>query len=69
MEVGDEVWIAKGGKMPLVLRRTGAASQDNGTIIALVPEFEFVGDCYVHGIMGGEWVLHMGDNYKEIHLV
>jgi len=36
-EVSDEVWIAKGGKMPLVLRRTEALGQETGTTIAHVP--------------------------------
>ena len=42
----DEIWILKGGRVPYVLRPIDAAA---GT-------YSFVGDCYVHGIMRGEFV-------------
>jgi hypothetical protein len=38
----DEVWLLKGGKMPMVLRKV-----DEGT-------YELVGDSYIHGVMNGE---------------
>ena len=40
-EVGDYIVLAKGGRLPLVLRPKGK-------------EWEFIGDCYVHGMMDGE---------------
>lgn len=40
-EVGDYIVLAKGGRMPLVLRPKGK-------------DWEFIGDCYIHGIMNGE---------------
>lgn len=42
---GDEVWVLDGGRVPFTLRRRG----DIGS-----PEFDFVGRCYVQGIMKGE---------------
>jgi hypothetical protein len=42
--VGDGVWLLEGGSVPFVLR--GA---DGG-----LDRFEFLGDCYVHGMMQGE---------------
>ncbi|KAF2686328.1 HET-domain-containing protein [Lentithecium fluviatile CBS 122367] len=42
-EVGDWVVVAKGVRVPLVLR----AREGEG-------EWEFLGDAYVHGVMGGE---------------
>ncbi|KAI1111531.1 heterokaryon incompatibility protein-domain-containing protein [Nemania sp. NC0429] len=46
-EVGDQVWILHGGKMPFVLRRVteGMCSAN---------DFYFVGSSYVDGIMHGE---------------
>lgn len=41
--VGDNVALYKGGRMPLVVRRLG---EGDGR--------EFIGPCYVHGIMYGE---------------
>ena len=46
MRPGDTIAVLYGGSMPFVLRPLD--SQEN--------EFEFVGDCFVHGIMDGEAV-------------
>jgi hypothetical protein len=45
-EVGDSVFVVKGGKVPLVLRR---ASRHDGE-----ESWELRSDCYLHGIMHGE---------------
>jgi hypothetical protein len=42
VEVGDEVWVLKGGNVPFVLRRVKEGV------------YRLVGDAYVHGIMHGE---------------
>jgi len=44
-KAGDWVCIVRGAQLPLVLRER----KDEGT-------FEFVGECYIHGIMDGEAV-------------
>ncbi len=46
---GDEIWVLKGGRVPYVLR---PVEGETGT-------YGFVGDCYVHGIMRGEYVKKM----------
>jgi hypothetical protein len=43
--IGDEVYVLLGGDVPRILRPT---AEDK--------EFQFVGHCYVHGIMDGEAV-------------
>ncbi|KAG4435199.1 hypothetical protein IFR05_009307 [Cadophora sp. M221] len=44
-EVGDEVWVFDGGKMPFTVRgRHGGGPSD----------YDFVGCCYAYGIMDGE---------------
>lgn len=54
---GDEVWLFPGGRMPLVLRpRSGST---NGTEV----EKDFVGRCYIQGIMQGE---ALKDGYVKI---
>jgi len=40
-EAGDFIVLLRGGRLPFVVRRQGA-------------EWEFLGDCYVHGITDGE---------------
>ena len=68
MEVGDEIWILKGGSMPFLLRPAG--------------EYEFkrvsggkrhcyrlVGECYVHGLMYGEAVEDRNQRMEPVWLV
>jgi hypothetical protein len=56
LEVGDEVWILFGGRLPFALRTL----QDQSKISRLVEyeqsksQYVSLGDCYVHGIMNGE---------------
>jgi hypothetical protein len=45
IEVSDTVWLLEGGTVPYVLRRV-----PNDT------RYSFFGDCYVHGIMRGEFI-------------
>jgi hypothetical protein len=53
--VGDEIWLAKGARVPVVLRpegekkRLGAEVEEGG-----LGPYRFVGDAYVHGVMYGE---------------
>ncbi len=67
---GDEIWILKGGRIPYVLR---PVEGESGT-------YGFVGDCYVHGLMRGEYVKRMEEQssnegveptsqWEEINLV
>jgi hypothetical protein len=42
-QVGDLVYVLLGGELPYVLRR----QEDTDT-------FQFIGECYVHGLMNGE---------------
>ncbi|KLU83145.1 hypothetical protein MAPG_02210 [Magnaporthiopsis poae ATCC 64411] len=52
-QVGDQVCILEGGRMPFILRESGTAVlPDIGTVRA----FKLIGDSYVHGIMNGEAV-------------
>ncbi|KAI0844893.1 heterokaryon incompatibility protein-domain-containing protein [Daldinia vernicosa] len=46
-EVGDQVWILPGGKMPFVLRPSEGQSLSNNELL-------FIGSSYIDGIMEGE---------------
>ncbi|KAI0836980.1 hypothetical protein F5Y06DRAFT_298218 [Hypoxylon sp. FL0890] len=48
---GDEIWVLNGGRVPLILRPLGKVLESYSK-----PEYTFVGDSYVHGIMDGEFV-------------
>lgn len=48
-QVGDEVVIAKGSAVPFVIRPPNL--EGNGAL-----DSKFIGECYVHGVMDGEWV-------------
>lgn len=57
-EVGDEVFVCSGVKAPLVLRERrklgGAKDTEETNQAQEEKEWEFIGDCYVHGMMTGE---------------
>ncbi|KAF2261447.1 hypothetical protein CC78DRAFT_619404 [Lojkania enalia] len=55
IEIGDEIWILGGSKVPVILRSLG-----NGV-------YRFVGQAYVYGIMDGEAVEGL-EEMKEIRL-
>jgi len=54
VEPGDQVWVVKGGDVPLVLR------PKNG-------RYRLIGEAYVHGIMRGEAV-RVGCTFQEVIL-
>ena len=69
MEVGDEVWVMKGSKVPFLLRKIGEEEDDEqGTDTSVDNKkgkekartrrtyYKYIGDLYVHGIMHGEAV-------------
>lgn len=52
---GDHVVLVQGLKMPLVLRPKGRGRlTKNANEDKMVHAWEFIGDCYVHGIMDGD---------------
>ncbi|KAK2760598.1 heterokaryon incompatibility protein [Colletotrichum kahawae] len=46
-QVGDDIWLMRGGRMPLILRNSAATGGFN-------EEYLLVGEAYIHGIMHGE---------------
>ncbi|KAJ6439664.1 lariat debranching enzyme [Purpureocillium lavendulum] len=60
---GDEVWILPGLTAPAVLRPTA------GLVHGTRPQYEFVGACYIHGLMHGEVAASKGSAVVEIDLV
>ncbi|KAF2446575.1 HET-domain-containing protein [Karstenula rhodostoma CBS 690.94] len=58
-EVGDQVWIFRGGKVPFVVRPPKVEGEDGYT---------FVGQCYVQGVMRGEMASRSGLVQKTISL-
>ncbi|KAL2069414.1 hypothetical protein VTL71DRAFT_14093 [Oculimacula yallundae] len=70
MKVGDEVWIACGGKQPLILRRDDSLSQPDGQITAPRVYHKLVGaDCYVDGIMHGEAAANLERDAMDVHII
>ena len=51
LKEGDEIWILNGGRVPLILRPIREVLGKD-----IRPEYTFIGDSYVHGIMDGEFV-------------
>ncbi|KAI1084550.1 HET-domain-containing protein [Whalleya microplaca] len=55
---GDRICLLSGAKTPFLLRE----SKENG-------HYEFVGECYVHGIMGGEaWAQYDGKELETFYI-
>jgi hypothetical protein len=50
MQIGDEIHIVAGGSFPLVFRK----ASHKRSIRPANPTYTLVGDCYLHGVMGGE---------------
>ncbi|KAF6804516.1 heterokaryon incompatibility protein [Colletotrichum plurivorum] len=57
LEVGDQIWILDGCHVPFLLRPAGGDGR-----------FRLIGECYVHGIMGGEAV-DVSSTLRDIVLV
>ncbi|PQE15101.1 Heterokaryon incompatibility protein [Rutstroemia sp. NJR-2017a BVV2] len=64
--VGDAVWIACGGNMPLILR---PAEESNSGSSDWQPRYALVGDCYVDGCMDGEAADGLGNDPVEVRIV
>jgi hypothetical protein len=58
-EAGDTVVVLDGARVPFVLRQTIRGLEPRPLGEAIVrDEFTVIGDCYVHGIMLGEFMAH-----------
>jgi hypothetical protein len=58
-EAGDTVVVLDGARVPFVLRQTIRGLKPRPLREAIVlDEFTVIGDCYVHGIMLGEFMGH-----------
>ncbi|KAG4436586.1 hypothetical protein IFR05_007940 [Cadophora sp. M221] len=68
-EVGDEIWIVRGGRLPLILRRKKSVATGEGDSLESRVYHELVGgDCYVDGILNGEAAGGLEDAV-DVHLV
>ncbi|KAL9075877.1 MAG: hypothetical protein Q9161_001270 [Pseudevernia consocians] len=63
LEVGDEVWVLFGSRVPFVLRPIAACQTKNSPVT-----FTLVGDCYVHGCMEGEAMVGLKGEKKTVLL-
>lgn len=59
---GDEIYLAAGSRMPLLLRRAGPPSAERGDVA-----YALVGVCYLHGIMDGEGTATFG-NFRSVYI-
>ncbi|PQE05937.1 heterokaryon incompatibility protein [Rutstroemia sp. NJR-2017a BBW] len=64
--VGDEIWIACGGNMPLILR---PAESSNSSHPYGQPRCTLVGDCYIDGFMDGEAADGLENDGIEVRIV
>ena len=74
-QAGDELWILKGAKLPVILRRGQATEQLTKTMLNLETGelsertiaqgdsvHKIVGECFVLGLMDGQIMELLGDN-------
>nr|XP_036582656.1 heterokaryon incompatibility protein [Colletotrichum truncatum]KAF6791447.1 heterokaryon incompatibility protein [Colletotrichum truncatum] len=62
-EVGDEIWLVKGGRMPLLLRKNRSEASDGES-------YSLVNEVYLHGVMHGELVNNgLLDRFHEVAVV
>jgi hypothetical protein len=68
MQVGDEVWIVHGGRMPLIFRPNEESFRPPNSE-ADQKCHTFVGDSYIYGIMDGEAAIDLEQNSVDVFLV
>jgi hypothetical protein len=61
LEEGDEVWVTPKTHVPFILRRVSEGEKEL--------HFRFIGECYVHGIMEGEFFEQEDPVWQNILLV
>ena len=67
LEKGDEVFVAKGSRLPLILRPLENTIAQNLGIAGHERGYMFVGQCYLHGFMDGEAV-NPDTGWETVHL-
>ena len=72
-EIGDEIHILSGTRVPFVLRKANDGSPEEHVLVreddADTPSYSMIGEIYVHGIMTGE-ALQRGDfDWDGIYLI
>ncbi|KAF4810289.1 Heterokaryon incompatibility protein 6, OR allele [Colletotrichum tropicale] len=62
-QVGDEIWLMRGGRMPLILRKSGRTG-------GFGEDYLLVGEAYIHGIMHGEMMNdRLRQSFQEVVIV
>ena len=67
LEKGDEVFVAKGSRVPLIFRPIENTLAEKYGISGDEPGYLFVGPCYLHGFMDGEAV-KSDTKWQTVHL-
>lgn len=62
-DVGDEIYIAGGGKMPIILQRYAESPEERRLY------HRVVGDCYLHDFMDGEYNAGLGEVTKSLQVL
>ena len=67
-QVGDEVWVLHGGRVPFVLR-LGDISTAKDLPGDIMRFHNFIGEAYLHGIMDGEAMSGSNSSVEEVLLI
>lgn len=67
LEKGDEVFVVKGSRLPLIFRPIEDTIAQNLGISGHERGYFFVGQCYLHGFMDGE-AIRPDTEWETIHL-
>ncbi|KAI1752338.1 heterokaryon incompatibility protein-domain-containing protein [Xylaria castorea] len=66
---GDIVVLLDGGNVPYLLRPVGKKTIENGKVIQIGEEFELVGECFVQGIMYGEFFERQEEKERKLFVL
>ncbi|KAF2114627.1 heterokaryon incompatibility protein-domain-containing protein [Lophiotrema nucula] len=72
LRAGDQVAVFAGGNTPFVIRRITRPQAEAGDDGTANQRYQFIGECYVHGLMRGELAARWADGtlkMEEIELV
>ena len=66
---GDKIFLARGAKWPLLLRGVQNNRSSEQLERANTIQYRLVGECYVHGIMFGEFVKSRESKLEAVHII
>lgn len=63
---GDDIFVVVGARQPVLLHSVGELDVEG---VGKMHGCMYMGECYIHGVMDGQWLQNAGDDEMEICLI